>query len=237
MTHLFSPLIQANGGLDVVALLAGGGIILAIVFGLAITVLVVRRYRTTADGALRALVVGICLVAVVPLLFQFIDLTMIPDTLRYLGATVAQGVGLLAIVWGLYGPVDSKIGPAPRPSASDLVVGTAGLVLAMVLFVGGLRVTPTSPVVLGVYAAVAGSGLFVGVQAFRAYWRRGNPRMLTLGLGLLFLVAAPGPVTFLLVGRLGEHSSLLALWYVGLLVVGQVCLLATLLHRGRTGRE
>lgn len=229
MIHQFSLPIQVSGAFDAVALLAGGGIILATVFGLGITALVVRRYRATSDIALKALSIGICLVAVVPLLFQFIDLAMIPDALRYLGATVAQGMGLVAIIWGIYGPVDSKTRLAPRPSVGDLVVGAAGLLIGSVVFVGGLRVTLASPFVLGLYAAVAGSGLFIGIQAFRAYWRRGNPRMLSLGFGLLFLVAAPGPVTFL-AGSFVERSSVLALGYVGLLVVGQAFLLATLLH-------
>jgi hypothetical protein len=202
---------------------------LAALLALAIVGRVVGRYRADPDPSLRALAVGISLVAAVPIGLLFVDVGLLPDRLRYVAGSLVQTVGLLAVLRGMYGPAGADRRWATR-STADLVVaamatGSGTAVGAGTILLGGAG--PLAATALGV---VVVGGAFVAGQAVRAYRRRGDPRMLALSVGTLSLVVAPTPAALVLLGR-GPAAA--ALGYAGFFVLGQVLLLATL--SGRRG--
>jgi hypothetical protein len=233
MTHvqhsLTFALLQSVAGTSPVALAATLAVGLSSLLGLVIVVRVVGRYRADPDPRLRALAVGISLVAAAPLAFLFLDVGLLPDRVRYVVGSLFQGVGLLAILRGVYGPGVADRRWA-RQSAADLVLaalasGTGTTVGVGTVLLGGAK--PPAAIVLGVVVA---GGTFVAGQAARAYRRRGDLRMLALSSGTVSLVVVPTPVALALLGR-GPAAA--ALGYAGFLVVGQVLLLLTLSGRGR----
>ncbi|WP_440991514.1 hypothetical protein [Haloarchaeobius baliensis] len=201
---------------------------LAALLGLVIVVRVVRRSRTDPDSSLRALAVGISLVAAAPLAFVFLDVGLLPDRLRYVAGSVVQGVGLLAVLWGMYGPAGAERRWAERSSA-DLVVVALALAVGTAVGVAMALVGGAGTLAAGTLAVVVTAGTFVAGQAARAYRRRADPRMLALSAGTVALVVAPNPAALVLLGRGPAHA---ALGYAGFLILGQALLLVTLSERG-----
>ncbi|MFC5368892.1 DUF7521 family protein [Salinirubrum litoreum] len=220
-------------GTPVVETLATLVVVLAVGLALLVAVRAIRGYRRNADPALRALVVGICLVAVVPLSMQVVDVGLVPDTARYAVVAVAQALGLLAILSAMYGPrrgpprSAGEGGSAPLSPGDPVVAGIAVVAAVLVGWglatVGGVGV-PT----LALTASVVGGGVFVAGQAVRAYRRRGDPRMATLAGGILAVVAGPVPTALVVAG---SADATVALAAVTVIAVGQALLLVTLSGR------
>ncbi|WP_276258785.1 hypothetical protein [Haloglomus litoreum] len=235
MTHatpppLLAPL-QSFATTSPVAVAATLAVGLAVLLGLAIVGRVVSRYRAAPTPSLRALVVGISLVAAAPLGFLFVDVGVLPDRLRYVTGSLVQTVGLLTIIRGMYGPTGAGGSWAPR-SIADLVVaalgvGTGTTVGAATVFLGG-----SGPLAAATLGVVVLGGTFVAGQAARAYRRRGDRRMLALSAGTLSLVVVPTPAALALLSR---GTAAAALGYAGFFVLGQVLLLATLSDRADDG--
>lgn len=213
---------------SLVALAATLAVGLAVLLGLTIVVRVVRRSRADADPSLRALAVGISLVAAAPLAFVFLDIGPLPDRLRYVSGSFVQGVGLLAVLRGMYGPSGTERRWAER-SSSDLVVAALAVAVGTAVGVATALFGGASLVAAGTLAVVVTGGMFVSGQAARAYRRRGDPRMLALSAGTVALVVAPNPAALVLLGHGAAHA---ALGYAGFLVLGQALLLVTLSDRG-----
>jgi hypothetical protein len=228
MTHSQTLTVRAHAGVPLVTdssveTLAAAVSLLAVGLALLVAVRAVRGYRRNADPALRALVVGICLVAVVPLSVQFVDLGLVPDTVRYVVGATAQAAGLLAILSAMYGP-DASV----TRSAGDPVVAAVAGGFALVVGYGLATAGGVGPVTVAVTATVVGGGVFVAGQALRAYRRRGDPRMATLAGGLLAVVAGPVPTALVVAGRADAAVALAA---VTVIAVGQALLLVTLSGR------
>jgi hypothetical protein len=224
--------LQSLADASPVGLAATLAVGLAALLALAIVGRVVGRYRADPDPSLRALAVGISLVAAAPLSLLFVDLGLLPDRLRYVAGSLVQTIGLLAVLRGMYGPAGADRRWATR-STADLVVaalalGTGTAVAAGTVLLGGSG--PLSATALGV---VVVGGTFVAGQAARAYRRRGDPRMLALSAGTLSLVVVSTPAALVLLGR-GPAAA--ALGYAGFFALGQGLLLATLSGRGGAGR-
>jgi hypothetical protein len=232
MTHATHPpslvLLQSLADTSPVGLTATLAVGLAALLALAIVGRVVGRYRAGPDPSLRALAVGISLIAAAPLAFLFLDVGLLPDRLRYVAGSLVQTVGLLAVLRGMYGPAGAGRRWATRSSAdlavAALAFGTGTAVGAGTILLGG-----SGPLAATALAVVLVGGAFVAGQAARAYRRRGDPRMLALSVGTLSLVVAPTPAALVLLGR-GPAAA--ALGYAGFFVLGQVLLLATLSGRG-----
>jgi hypothetical protein len=232
MTHALHPPssapFQSLADASPVALAATLLVGVAALLGLLVVVRVGRRYRADPDPSLRALAVGVSLVAAAPLAFLFLDVGLLPDRVRYVAGSLLQGVGLLAILRGMYGPTGARRRWAAR-STTDGVV--AALALGTGTAVGVVTVLPggATPPVAGVLGVVVAGGAFVAGQAARAYRRRGDLRMLALSAGTVSLVVVPTPAALALLGR-GPAAA--ALGYAGFVVLGQALLLATLSRRG-----
>lgn len=213
--------------------LAGLVVLLAVGLALLVAIRAVQGYRRNADPSLRSLVVGICLVAVVPLPLQVVDVGLVPDTARYaLGAT-AQAVGLLAILSAMYGPRLSRAGSAREQgavvrSAGDSVVASVAVVVAVLVGWGLAAVGGVGLFTVALTPTVVGGGVFVAGQALRAYRRRGDTRMATLAGGILAVVAGPVPTALVVAGRADATVALAA---VSVIAVGQALLLVTLSGR------
>lgn len=235
MTYLSNlpPIVPLQSLTDVsaVGLAATIAVGLAVVLGLAIVGRVVGRYRADAGPSLRALAAGILLIAAAPLIFLIIDVGVLPDRLRYVAGSLTQMLGLLAVLRGIYGPV----GPARRwatRSSGDLVVAALAFGTGTTVGVGTILLGGAGPLPATALSLVVVGGTFVAGQAGRAYRRRGDPRMLTLTVGTLFLVVAPSPTALALADQ-GPATA--ALGYAGFFVFGQALLLATL--SGRSGSD
>jgi hypothetical protein len=198
-------------------------VVLAVGLALLVAGRALRGYRRHADPALRSLTAGICLVAVVPLSVQLVDLGLVPDTARYAVGAVAQALGLLAILSAMYDPRQSVAGSAGDPVVAGIAVVVAVVVGWGLATVGGVGL-PT----LALTASVVGGGVFVAGQALRAYRRRGDPRMATLAGGILAVVVGPVPTALVVAG---SADALVALAAVTVIAVGQALLLVTLSGR------
>lgn len=221
--------LQSLADAPPVALAATLTVGLAALLGLVVVVRVARRYRADPDPSLRALAVGVALVAAVPLTFLFVDLGLFPDRLRYVAGSLIQIVGLLAVLRGIYGPAGADCRWATW-SPADFVVaalslGTGTAVGAATILLGG-----AGSVAAAALGVVVVGGTFIAGQAVRAYRRRGDPRMLALSAGTLSLVVVPTPAALAL---LGQGPAAAALGYAGFFVVGQALLLVTLSARSR----
>ena len=202
--------LQSLADASAVGLAATIAVGLAVVLGLAIVGRVVGRYRADAGPSLRALAVGISLIAAAPLIFLVVDVGLLPDRLRY-------------------------VGPARRwatRSSGDLIVAALAFGTGTAVGVGTMLLGGAGPLPATALGLVVVGGTFVAGQAGRAYRRRGDPRMLTLAVGTLFLVVAPSPTALALAD---QEPATAALGYAGFFVFGQALLLATL--SGRSGSD
>jgi hypothetical protein len=224
-THLpsLAPL-QSLADASPVGLAATITVGLAALLALVIVGRVVGRYRADPDPSLRALTVGISLVAAAPLVLLFVDVGLLPDRLRYVTGSLVQTVGLLAVLRGMYGPAGAKRRWATR-STADLVVAALALGTGTAVGAGTVLLGGASPLPATALGVVVVGGTFVAGQAARAYRRRGDPRMLALSMGTLSLVVVPTPAALVLLGR---GSAAAALGYAVFFVLGQALLLATL---------
>lgn len=222
-------LFQTAGDASAVASVATFAVGLAALLGLVLVVHVARRYRADPDPSLRALAIGVSLVAAAPLGFLFLDLGLLPDRVRYVAVSLLQGGGLLAILRGMYGPAGAERRWAQR-SMGDLVVAALALGTGTTVGAATALSSGSRPVAATVIGGVAAGGTFVAMQAARAYRRHGDRRMLALAAGTISLVVLPTPAA---VGLLGRGPAAAALGYAGFFILGQVLLLATLSGSGR----
>lgn len=231
MTHTTHPPslapLQSLGDVSPVGMAATLAVALAALLALVIVGRVVARYRVDPDPSLRALAVGISLVAAAPLGFLFVDVGLLPDRLRYVAGSFVQTLGLLAVLRGMYGPAGADRQWATR-STGDMIVAAFAFGTGTAVSIATILVEGAGPLATAALGVAVGGGTFVAGQAARAYRRRGDRRMLALSAGTLSLVVVPTPAALVLLGR-GPAAA--ALGYAGFFVVGQGLLLATLSGR------
>jgi hypothetical protein len=203
----------------------------AVVLGVLTAGLAVYRYRRQADPALRALVIGLVLVAVAPLPFRVYASGSIDPVLRELAPPVFQTAGLLSILYAMYGDPRPRTEPLRSLlTRADLLVVVAALVLGVTTaFFGSVFGPP--PVVLAVVSGVVAAGMFVAAQASRAAIRYRSVTMTSLALGVVLLVVLPTPLGALLLttGVVSEAVVLTAL--SASILLGEVAMFAALAYQ------
>jgi len=222
------PEMTIDGPLRLVFIVA---VVLSVLLGLATAVLAVYRYRQRGDPALRALVVGLVLVAVAPLPFRVFVAGTIPPTVRLLGPAAFQTAGLIAILWAMYGDPrsDARFG-VRRPTTADLVVVTGSVAAAATsVFVGGNWESRLG--VLVVAGSVAALATFVAFQAARAAYRYRSPTMASLSVGIFLLAALPVPVGSVLVAIEFLPDAVVVATVLGAILLGEMAMFVTLAYR------
>lgn len=222
------PEVTVEGLLGLVFLAA---VAVGVLLGLGTAALAVYRYRRRGDPQLRALVVGLVLIAVAPLPFRVFVTGTVPQVLRLSVPPVVQAVGLVAVLWAMYGDPRADTTAWIRvPTPADVVVILAAIaVAATAVLVGGIL--ESNPLLLSAAAPVAALGTFVACQAGRAAYRYRSPAMASLALGILLLAALPTPIAALLVAVDTLPDVLVVLLFVGSLVGGEAAMFATLAIR------
>ncbi len=219
--------VTVDGTLGVVFII---GVALIVFLGVATAGLAIYRYRNRNDPALRAFVVGLVLVAVAPLPLQVFIAGTVPERLRSVLLPIFQTMGLLSILWAMYGDSrSSEVRLIRRLTSGDLSVVTVSLILAIstVVFRGHSTI---GPLVLGTVLVVVGLGTFVAGQALRAAYRYQSPAMGSLSVGILSLVVLPMPISVIL-STVSFSKALLVGLILGFVLVGEIAMFATLLYR------
>ncbi|WP_267643942.1 hypothetical protein [Haloarchaeobius amylolyticus] len=193
--------------------------------------LAVYRYRRQADSALRALVVGLVLVAVAPLPFRFYVSGTISPAIRELAPSIFQLAGLLAILYAMYGNPRPRAGRLVRDiTRSDLAVVSAALAIGLLTSLVGNLFGP-SPIALAGVSIVVTIGMFVTGQALRAAVRYRSPTMASLAVGIFLLAVLPTPLSAILLST-GSISDAIVLWVLSLsTLAGEVAMFLTLVYR------
>jgi hypothetical protein len=204
---------------------------LVVVLGLATAGLAVYRYRNRADPTLRAFVAGLVLIAVAPLPFRVFLAGTVPQTLRDVLPPAFQTLGLLAILWAMYGDPRSADGlPIRRPTAGDLAVVGLSTALALATVLLGNAVASRWPALIA-SAVVVAFATFVAGQAARAAYRYRSPAMASLSVGIVCLAALPVPTGAVLLAAGGVPDAVVVGLVSGALLVGEAAMFATLLYR------
>ncbi|WP_132059333.1 hypothetical protein [Halorussus amylolyticus] len=205
-------------------------VVLAVLLGVATAGLALYRYRARSDPGLRSFVVGLVLIAVAPLPLRIFVEGTVPPVLRDVFLPIFETLGLLAILWGMYGdprPTDGRL--IHRPTTRDLAV--VGLSLAFATATVGVGVLLGSGAAILAAGAVVALATFVAGQAARAAYRYRSLAMGSLSLGVLCLVAFPTPVSVLLRAA-GPVPDVLVVGLIsGAVLVGEAAMFVTLVYR------
>lgn len=203
---------------------------LTVLLGLATAGLAVYRYRNRGDPTLRAFVVGLVLVAVAPLPFRIFIAGTVPPVLRDIVPPILQTLGLVAILWAMYGdPRSTGWHLSHRPTPGDLLVVGLSVALAATVALGGIF--ESDSVIVFVAAVVAGLATFVAGQAARAAYRYRSLAMGSLSVGILCLAALPMPVSVVLAAVGGFPEPVVVGLLFGVVLAGEAAMLVTLLYR------
>jgi hypothetical protein len=207
---------------DSAALVVIAILVCAVVLGVLTAALAVYRYRQRADPALRALVVGLVLVAVAPLPFRLYAAGSIDPVLRELAPPVLQTAGLAAILYAMYGDPRSRTDPLRDVvTRADLVVVAGALAMA----------ATTAVLVIAVVCLVVATGTFVAAQAARAAVRYRSITMASLAAGVVLLVVLPTPLGALLLTTGVVSTAIVLAALSASILLGEAAMLATLASR------
>lgn len=167
------------------------------------------------------------LITVAPLPFRIFVAGTIPAAVRTAVPAIVQTLGLLAVLWAMYGDpreTDSRL--LHLPTGSHLLVVRAALSLAALTVVAGDLWESHVAVLVGLPSVVALS-TFVAGQAARAAYRYRSPAMASLSIGILFLAALPSPLGAVLVQSGPIPNAVVS----GAILIGEAAMLLTLVYR------